>query len=403
MNNGTASEWSGMRILTLSYEFPPVGGGGSKVVHGLARELVAAGHEVDVVTMAFRGLRRRERVDGIEVHRVPCWRRSAAVCQPLEMASYLGRAFPYVVRLARERGYDVNHTHFILPDGILALALARRLDLPYVLTPHGSDVPGYNPDRFTRLHRLTLPVWRDIVGGAARLVSPSEHLAGMIRRHAAGAPLDVIPNGIDVARFRATRARRDRVLVVSRLFRRKGVQHLLAALDGAGIGWEVDVVGAGPSEAELRAQAAALDVPTPVHFHGWLDNTAPELRELYETSRVFVFPSEAENFPVVLLEAMAAGLAIVTTRGTGCDAVVGDAGITVPPRDPLALRAALRRLVAEPALCRELGRAARARLEHHFGWPAVAARYAEVYADVHAQHGRPARVPAPVAAGTVSA
>jgi glycosyltransferase involved in cell wall biosynthesis len=388
-----------MRILTLSYEFPPVGGGGAKVVHGLARELVAAGHEVDVVTMAFRDLPRRERVDGIEVHRIPCWRRSAAVCQPLEMAAYLGRAFGYVVRLARERRYDVNHTHFILPDGILALALARRLGLPYVLTPHGSDVPGYNPDRFTRLHRFTLPVWRDIVGGAARVVSPSEHLAGMIRRHAPAAPLDVIPNGIDVARFRATRERCDRVLVVSRLFPRKGVQYLLAALDGAGLDCPVEVVGTGPYEADLRAHAAALDVPAPVRFHGWLDNTGPALRELYETSRIFVFPSEAENFPIVLLEAMAAGLAIVTTRGTGCDAVIGDAGIAVPPRDPLALRAALRRLLDDPALCRELGRAARERLERRFGWPAVAARYAEAYAAC----ARPARVSAPIVVGEVPA
>jgi glycosyltransferase involved in cell wall biosynthesis len=367
-----------VRILTLSYEFPPIGGGGSRVVHGLARELVAAGHEVDLVTMAFRGQPAREEVDGVAVHRVPCLRRSAEICRPHEMLTYLARALPFARELVRRRRHDVNHTHFIFPDGLLALRLKRELGLPFVVTAHGSDVPGYNPDRFALLHRLTGPAWRAVVRAADRLVSPSEQLAALIRRRASDAPLAVIPNGIALDRFAHRRRRENRVLVVTRLFERKGVQHLLRALDGAPLGWPVDVVGEGPFRPSLEAQADAI--PTPVRFHGWLDNAAPELRELYETSRIFVFPSDVENFPVVLLEAMAAGLAIVTTRGTGCDAVIGEAGIAVPPRDPAALRAALDRLTADPALCERLGRAARARVERHFGWSAVAGRYAELLA-----------------------
>jgi glycosyltransferase involved in cell wall biosynthesis len=116
-----------------------------------------------------------------------------------------------------------------------------------------------------------------------------------------------------------------------------------------------------------------------VRFTGWLDNASPELRELYETSSVFVFPSEAENFPVVLLEAMAAGLAIVTSDATGCAEVVGDAAVLVPPRDAGAIKAALRRLFEDDARRCELGRAARARLEANYSWLAVAQRYVEVY------------------------
>ncbi|MGH7518333.1 MAG: glycosyltransferase, partial [Gemmatimonadales bacterium] len=61
-----------MRILTLCYEFPPLGGGGARVVYGLSRELVSLGHQVDVVTMGPRGLPRRQEVHGVQVHRVPC-------------------------------------------------------------------------------------------------------------------------------------------------------------------------------------------------------------------------------------------------------------------------------------------------------------------------------------------
>ena len=63
-----------MNLLMMSYEFPPLGGGGSRVVHGLSRELVRQGHQVDVVTMHYRGLSRAEDVDGVQVRRVPCLR-----------------------------------------------------------------------------------------------------------------------------------------------------------------------------------------------------------------------------------------------------------------------------------------------------------------------------------------
>ena len=104
-----------MKILKISYEFPPIGGGGSRVVHGLARQLVQSGHSVDLVTMGFRNLPKFEIVDGINVHRIPCIRRSESICRPYEMATYLLSATPKINRLVKENNYDINHTHFIFP------------------------------------------------------------------------------------------------------------------------------------------------------------------------------------------------------------------------------------------------------------------------------------------------
>lgn len=369
-----------MRILTLSYEFPPIGGGGSRVVAGLAGQLARAGHAVDLVTMAFQELPRRETVDGIEVHRVRCFRRSASICSPGEMAVYLMPALRRARGLAQTRRYDLIHAHFIFPDGVLALALAHLTGLPYVITAHGSDVPGFNPDRFRAMHRVLAPLWRRVVRGAELLISPSHNLTRLIDRAAPAARTVLIPNGIAPARYRADRPRLRRILVVSRLFERKGVQNLIRALAGVTHDHELHVVGAGPYQPELRALSERLAVP--VNFHGWLEPGSAMLAELYETASIFVLPSEMENFPIVLLEAMAAGAAIVTTRGTGCDEVVGDAGVLVPPGDPAALRAALVPLMADPSACRALGAAARRRLEQRFSWAAVARRYTEVYQDV---------------------
>ena len=369
-----------MRILTLCYEFPPIGGGGSRVVAGLSAELVRAGHSVDLVTMRFRDQPREEVVNGVRVYRVDCIRRSASICSPPEMATYLARALPLAHGLIRRNGYDLNHTHFIFPDGVLALALKQLTGLPYVVTAHGSDVPGFNPDRFALAHRLLRPAWHGVVAGAAGLVTPSRNLEQLITRARPGVRAVVIPNGIDPQSFSADRPRRRRILVVARLFERKGVQHVIRALAGLRHDHELHVIGEGPYQPTLMALARELSVNA--RFHGWVEPDSRPLTDLYETADIFVHSSDIENFPMVLLEAMAAGLAIITTRGTGCDEVVGDAGMLVDPGDIGALRAALVTLMTDPARRVALGAAARRRLVSHFSWTSVARRYAGLYDSV---------------------
>jgi glycosyltransferase involved in cell wall biosynthesis len=375
-----------VKILMLCYEFPPIGGGGAQVVRGLAGELVAAGHDVDLVTMGFRGLPREEEIEGIRVHRVPCLRRKEFVCTAPEAATYAASAFPAVLRLAAEARPDIVHAHFIFPDGFLAWSTRRRTGLPYVITAHGSDVPGYNPHRLKAAHRLLAPLWSSVTGGARRIVCPSESLRRLVSAACPEARTTVIPNGIDPAAFRPDRRKRRRILVATRMLERKGAQHVMTALGGASLGYELHLVGDGPYLPVLRELARDLGVNAV--FHGWLSNRSPEYRDLFETSAIFALPSEAESFGVVLLEAMAAGMAIVTSAGTGCAEVVGDAGLLVPPRDPAAVRDALSVLAADPARCDTLGRAARRRLEERFGWPAVGRRYVALYEETVAGGGR---------------
>jgi glycosyltransferase involved in cell wall biosynthesis len=378
-----------MRILMTSYEFPPIGGGGAAVVAGLSRELVASGHEVDLVTMSFQGHPRQEVVDGVHVYRVPCLRKAKHNCTAPEAFSYVAGAMPTIHRLLSDHRYDVVHAHFIMPDGLLAWQIKRYTGLPFVVTAHGTDVPGYNQHRLQTAHRLLRPVWKAVVEGANRIVCPSEILERLVlEQRPTPRKTIVIPNGLEVGEY-TPRAHNSRILTVTRMLERKGVQYVLDALAESPVAAEVHIVGDGPYLPELRRKADALR--SPARFWGWLDNRSPQLREIYESAGIFVFPSEAENFPIVLLEAMAAGLAIITTEGTGCAEVVGDAGILVPIRDSRAIGRALQRLVNDPELRRSLGAAARRRVEENFTWSAVARRYVEEYAR-HAPSADPLRL-----------
>jgi glycosyltransferase involved in cell wall biosynthesis len=380
-----------VRVLMLNYEFPPIGGGGATSTFNLARHLVRLGHEVDVVTMGYRGSASRERLDGVDVHRVPSFRLRKDVCHTREMFSFVASGLLQATRLARHRSYDINNTHFIFPTGPVGYGLRRLAGLPYVLTARGSDVPGHNPNRFRLDHRMLYPVWRHIVRDADAVAAVSHDLKREIRRRVPGVSVTVIPNGVsplgESAAPPETRPspedRVHRILVVTRLHEFKGVQYLLQAVADFGLRHEINIVGDGPYRPALEQQAAALN--SRVHFWGWLDRSEAGLRNLYRRCGIFVFPSDREGAPAALLEAMSEGLAVVASNSAGVPEVVGQAGLLVAPRDPAGIAGALQRLASEPRLADELGKLARERVLAEFNWPALAQRYLQLYGEVIAR------------------
>src|SRR3972149_2265772 len=366
-----------MKILMLCYEYPPIGGGGAKVVQGLSAELVRQGHQVDLVTMGYKNLPRHEKLDNLNIYRVKCLRLKANICTPVEMITYMVFALPLILKLCRNNKYHINHTHFIYPDGFLAYIINKLTNLPYVITAHGSDVPGYNPDRFKVLHILLTPIWRIITSRSEKLIMPSRSLNNLVKKVVPDVRTTIIPNGINLDKFSAGEKRENKILVVSRMFERKGVQYFIHALSGLDNDFIINIVGEGPYLNDLKKLAKGSQ--TKINFWGFLDNDSKELRELYESSKIFVFTSAAENFPVVLLEAMISGLAIITTNDTGCAEVVGSDSILVNPKDPSAIREALKRLIDNPDLCDRLGKFARKRAEKFFGWNTVTLKHIALY------------------------
>lgn len=371
-----------MRVLVLCHELPPLGGGGGRIAYELARRLAALGNVLDIIAPAYSGCQPAEATGSVTVHRVRCKRSTVDGSSTWEKISYLSSAASKASELLGRQHYDLVHCHFILPAGIIARWGTKRV--PYIITCHGSDVPGHNPYDSRWEHALARPCWKAVLAKAAAVVSPSANLEELLRRAmpSLGERLRRIPNGYPCGRFSESR-RGNKILLVSRLTRLKGFQWFLQGVAGVKLDYDVHIVGEGPMRPELERLAQAT--PTRVVFHGWIDNDAHELRELYESASIFVFPSEAENFPTVLLEAMDAGLAIVTTDVKGCPEVVGEAGVLVPPRSPQALATAVRELMATPEQITRLGQGARNRLATMFDWETVAAQYLAVYGGaVHA-------------------
>ena len=172
--------------------------------------------------------------------------------------------------------------------------------------------------------------------------------------------------------------------MTGRLLRRKGFQHVLSALKGSGHRLRVPHCGRRAHARGTRAACRTGCARRCSSTAGSISNS-PELKELYETSAVFCLPSERENASISLLEAMLAGMAVITTDVTGCPETVGDAGIVVPPNDPGALQSALQSLLEAPALCEDHGRKARERVETHFDWEQIGTQYLDCFERILAE------------------
>jgi glycosyltransferase involved in cell wall biosynthesis len=367
-----------LRILMPNLEYPPLGGGAAPVTRGLARALVAQGHQVDVVTMSYRGLPAEADDHGVHVYRVPGLRSRLELSRVHELATYIWSGYRKVRALAKATAYDICHCHFILPTAVIPYLLRRSSQFPpYLVTSHGSDVPRFNPDRFTMLHRITPPFIRPILRHSAGIIVPSAALEQLIRAQFGPdlPPMIRIANGVDLERF-IPRQKESKILVASRLFERKGVQHVLEAFAAIEqCNYSIEIAGDGPQLPQLRRQSGEHSIPA--RFHGWL--AEEPLTRLFEESRIFVLASSSDNFPVSLLEAMAARCAVITTRAGGCPEVVGDTGLVVEPGDVTGLKSALNRLVQDPAYAEALGARAARRVHELFGWKAIASMHEKAY------------------------
>jgi len=371
-----------MNILMLNYEYPPLGGGASPVTKSLAEELVKLGHTVDVVTMGFKGLNQREEIKGVNIYRVPSIRKKQSVCQTHEMFSYCLSAYYFLQKLLKKNEYDINHTHFVLPTGIVSYFLRKFKfkGLPYVITSHGSDIPGYNPDRFHLAHKIIQPLWKKIIENSEYVICPSQsHKELILGNVSVENKTKVIPYGFNFSKFKSIEKQK-KILLSSRLLKRKGFQYFLEAIWNLDIDYEINILGDGPYIESLMQKAK--EVKANINFRGWIDNSSQEYRRFFEEASIFVFPSSSESFGVVLLEAMASGCAIITTDVTGCPEVVGDAALLVRPKSSEDIRNALIKLINNKKLISELGAKARKRVEENFTWEKIAKQYVSVYKDV---------------------
>ena len=361
-------------------------GGIENHIQALAEAEAARGDDVTVLVTNTAGFTARETRNGVRV--IKAGRAAHVASTPFSLAMAIEAAGQWA---------DVVNLHMPYPPGdVVARAVLGR---PALVVTYHSDVV-----RQQRLLQIYQPLLAATLTRAERIIVASEAYRAsspFLRPHAARCR--VVPYGVDAARFATfDTAEIERIhaaygqpLIVSVGVLRyyKGLHVLLAALR------EVDarllLVGDGPERRRLEALAEELGIAERVGFAGRVPDD--DLASYYQAADLFVLPSHlrAEAFGIVLLEAMAACLPLVTTEiGTGTSEVNrhGQTGFVVRPNDPAALARALNVLLADQRLREFLGQNGRRRVARDYTLANMAKHTAAVYGEAIAQrdHNRAA-------------
>jgi glycosyltransferase involved in cell wall biosynthesis len=362
----------------LNFEFPPLGGGAAPFSFDLAKRIVEKGNKVDVITMNYKGLKKYENIEGINIYRVSCMRRKKEYSTTLELFTYLPFALIKALKLSKKNKYDLNHTHFIVPTGIISYILKKLRNIPYIITSHGSDVPGYNPDRFGFEHKLISPIWKKIIDNSEKIVTPSKYLKNLILKKYKKDKIQVIYNGVNIEDKVQTK-KENIILFAGRLLKRKGVQYIFEAIKNLDLGnYNLVICGDGPYRKYLEIQAKKIKKE--VIFKGWINQK--ELKKIYTKSKIFILPSTQESFGMVIAEAMEKNMATISGKGSACSEVMGKTGITVDPTNSLEIKKAITFFIKNEDLIKKSGELGRNRVKKLFNIEDVTDNYILAYSKI---------------------
>ena len=390
-----------MKILMVSWEYPPVVVGGlGRHVHHLAVELAAAGHEVVVLARRPSGTDSSSHpthsyiAEGVLVVAVaedpPHFDFGAdMLAWTLAMGHAMVRAGVALRTPGIGEGWtpDVVHAH----DWLVAhpaIALAEFYDVPLVSTLHATEAGRHSGWVSGRINRQVHSVEWWLANESDGLITCSASMADEVARLYGVdiAPITVIRNGIDVStwqfRRRAPQSGAAKLLYVGRLEYEKGIQDVIAALPRirrSHPGTTLAIAGEGTQCDWLRELARTHRVARSVEFLGKLDHT--ELLSWLHAADAIVLPSRYEPFGIIALEAAAAGTPLVasTAGGLGEAVVDGETGLSFLPADVAGLTSAVRETLDDPVAAQRRALAARARLTADFDWHVVAAETVQVY------------------------
>jgi len=385
-----------MRILFCSRRFFPAISGMSVYAVNLLRQLVAAGHDVTMVSQ-YRGDPAGTKVYGggppPEVPGVRViGRRSLgeeAFAEPAgaDFERDVAEMVATIREEHRREPFDVLHAQYGYPNGWAVLLAGRELGVPTVVSIQGGD--GHWVGSCCETHRLGM---LHVLNHANALLIGCESFAREVveRLGVARERFTIVPGAVDTARFHPAPDHRPgaaaepvRLLYHGRVDRRKGALdflHALASLRGQGVPFATTISGIGPDHDSARELAAGLGLD--VRFTGYAEyDAAPAL---YREADVFVSPTYAEGFSNTILEAMASGLPSVSCHAVGVVDCLrdGENGLLVQPGDIPALAGALRRIVEDAPLRQRLAAAALEECRRTYSWDAVGRQIMGVYAAV---------------------
>lgn len=369
------------RILIFSLAYHPFIGGAELAVRNITDRLPA--YEFDMVTLRLDAdTPPFERVGNVNVYRVGLAKRAPRMADLGSFPWYLMKIFyPFLAcrkacSLYRKRPYQAIWAMMAYAGFPAVFFKWWHPNVPYILTLQEGDSVAHMTKRL-RI-RLVAPLLRRVFQAADRVQTISRYLADFARSMGYRGEISIIPNGVDVGRFRnpkhnAKQAKEKTVLItISRLVPKNAVDDSIRALALLPETVSLRIIGDGPLREELESLARELGVETRVEFPGELPHE--KTPEALHAADIFVRPSRSEGMGTAFIEAMAAELPVIGTAVGGITDFLkdGETGLVCEVNNPESIARHVRRLIKEPELGKRLSGTAFAMVEKKYDWDTIA-------------------------------
>ena len=373
-----------MKVGMIGRSIPPFDRGGIQT-HVLELSKALAEHGIEVhLFIVGRGSKKpgaESSSQNLFVHPIPC--------MPLPKLT-IGEYLSYSLinsKYISKYNLDLVHGHSMYSFGY---AISKKL--PFVLTMHGTQLNefkqsilyGASPNHvITDFSAMLMERFSGKKADKIIVVSNENKRDVMEQYKVPESKIATIPNGVEVNRFGPSNCRSKTVIFVGRLHERKGVDKLLRSFSKVIIEEpeaKLKIVGSGEDEARLKKLATKLELDKKnVNFMGFVPEA--DLPGIYASASIFVLPSYYEGFGIVLIEAMSAGLPLVSVRTGGATEVIDDGknGYLV---DYENMHKAVIELLKDQKLRVRMGAESRKKVEKDYDWSKIAEKVIKVYEEV---------------------
>ena len=376
-----------MKILMLTWEYPPrVGGGIARVVYDLSRTLLKDGHDVTVVTYKDGDAPYFEDDKGVKVYRVDNY-----MINPNNFIDWIMQLnFSLIAKaneiIAEQGNFDVIHAH----DWLVAYAaktLKNSYNIPIVATIHATEA-GRNSGIHDETQRYINDTEWMLTYEASEVIVNSNYMKNELQR-LFGLPyekINVVPNGVNLNLFNGVerdytfrrRFAMDNekiILFMGRLVYEKGVQHLISAMPKILNGYhdsKLVICGKGGMLDELQAQVNAMGIANKVYFAGYMNGK--DVQKMYKAADISVFPSTYEPFGIVALEAMLSENPIVVSDIGGLNEIVQhrENGMKAYCGNPNSIADSILELLYDHKLCADITKKAKNKVRNEYNWNKIA-------------------------------
>jgi glycosyltransferase involved in cell wall biosynthesis len=300
------------------------------------------------------------------------------------MALYIFNGYWEGLRLIRQWKPDVIHVHFAVPAGVLGWLFSNRVGIPYLLTAHLGDVPGGVPEKTGKWFRFIFPLTPPIWNSAARVVAVSEYTRSLAQK-SYSIDIQVIPNGVAIRDYDPGEIQvhdPPEIVFAGRFMPQKNPVQVVRTLGELQyLPWHCTMAGDGPLRPEVETEIERLGLQGRISLPGWI--TPEEVIAQFGKSDILFMPSLSEGLPVVGVQAMALGLALVAGNVGGFIDLVhpGENGYLVNPHDEMGFNEALRMLLIDREALLGARRASR-RLSADFDLDQIVSRYENILHDI---------------------